>query len=148
MKVILQRVSQASVLVDDKVIGAIKKGYLLLVGVGKDDTEADCDYLARKVSQMRLFEDDEGKTNLDLEAVNGSILSISQFTLLANTKKGNRPSFIHAASPELGEKLYEYFNDSLINKGHVVEKGEFGALMQVSLINDGPATIILDSKDK
>lgn len=148
MRIILQRVSQASVFVDSKVIGAIKKGYLLLVGVSKDDTREDCDYLVRKVSQMRLFEDEEGKMNLDLEAVNGAILSISQFTLLANTKKGNRPSFINAASPELGESLYNYFNESLINRGHSVEKGEFGALMQVSLINDGPATIILDSKEK
>ncbi|AQS53157.1 D-aminoacyl-tRNA deacylase [Jeotgalibaca dankookensis] len=148
MKVIIQRVSSASVAVDGKTEGAIQRGFLLLVGVEEKDDETDVTYLARKISNLRVFEDDEGKMNLALNDVGGAILSISQFTLLANTKKGNRPSFIDAAKPEIGNKLYESLNDQLRNEGFDVQTGVFGAHMDVSLVNDGPVTIIIDSKNK
>lgn len=148
MKVIIQRVSSASVAVDGKTEGAIQRGFLLLVGVEEKDDETDVTYLARKISNLRVFEDDEGKMNLALNNVGGAILSISQFTLLANTKKGNRPSFIDAAKPEIGNKLYESLNEQLRNEGFDVQTGVFGAHMDVSLVNDGPVTIIIDSKNK
>lgn len=148
MKVIIQRVSSASVAVDGKTEGAIQRGFLLLVGVEEKDDETDVTYLARKISNLRVFEDDEGKMNLALNDVGGAILSISQFTLLANTKKGNRPSFIDAAKPEIGNKLYESLNEQLRNEGFDVQTGVFGAHMDVSLVNDGPVTIIIDSKNK
>lgn len=148
MKVIIQRVSSASVAVDGKTEGAIQRGFLLLVGVEEKDDGTDVTYLARKISNLRVFEDDEGKMNLALNDVGGAILSISQFTLLANTKKGNRPSFIDAAKPEIGNKLYESLNEQLRNEGFDVQTGVFGAHMDVSLVNDGPVTIIIDSKNK
>ncbi|WP_062532255.1 D-aminoacyl-tRNA deacylase [Jeotgalibaca dankookensis] len=148
MKIVIQRVSSASVAVDGKTEGAIQRGFLLLVGVEEKDDETDVSYLARKISNLRVFEDDEGKMNLALNDVGGAILSISQFTLLANTKKGNRPSFIDAAKPEIGNKLYESLNEQLRNEGFDVQTGVFGAHMDVSLVNDGPVTIIIDSKNK
>lgn len=148
MKVVIQRVSSASVAVDGKTEGAIQRGFLLLVGVEEKDDETDVTYLVRKISNLRVFEDDEGKMNLALNDVGGAILSISQFTLIANTKKGNRPSFIDAAKPEIGNKLYENLNEKLRNEGFDVQTGVFGAHMDVSLVNDGPVTIIIDSKNK
>lgn len=148
MRVVIQKVTQASVEIDKEIVGKIGKGFTLLVGVGQEDTSEDVAYLVRKISLMRVFEDEEGKMNLSLSDVKGAILSISQFTLLANTKKGNRPSFIEAAEPKLGEKLYQELNDLLVQKGFQVETGVFGEDMQISLVNDGPVTIILDSKNK
>lgn len=147
MKVVLQRVKSASVTIEDVVVGAINQGYLLLVGVGPDDTKEDVQYLARKISGMRIFSDETGKMNLSIHQVNGSILSISQFTLFADTKKGNRPSYTSAANPELAKSLYEELNVLLRDEhGIVVETGVFGADMQVRLVNDGPVTILLDTK--
>ena len=148
MRVVNQKVSEASVSVEGQSLGAIKKGFMLLVGVGQEDTEVDVDYLARKIANLRVFEDEQGKMNLALKDVAGEILSISQFTLLANTKKGNRPSFIEAAAPETGDLLYEKLNASLRAEGFTVKTGQFGAHMQVQLINDGPVTILIDSKNK
>ncbi|VTS17388.1 D-tyrosyl-tRNA(Tyr) deacylase [Streptococcus porcinus] len=147
MRVIIQRVTQASVSIDGEVAGAIKKGLLLLVGFGPDDTQDDLDYAVRKITQMRIFSDREDKMNLSLRDVKGSILSISQFTLFANTKKGNRPAFTDAANPDLAKNLYKRFNQMLADYCPV-EKGVFGADMQVSLNNDGPVTIILDTKQR
>ncbi|EGJ28086.1 D-aminoacyl-tRNA deacylase [Streptococcus porcinus] len=147
MRVIIQRVTQASVSIDGEVAGAIKKGLLLLVGFGPDDNQDDLDYAVRKITQMRIFSDKEEKMNLSLLDVEGSILSISQFTLFANTKKGNRPAFIGAANPDLAKNLYKRFNQMLAEYCSV-EKGVFGADMQVSLNNDGPVTIILDTKQR
>ena len=147
MKVVLQRVKSASVSIEDVVVGAINQGYLLLVGVGPDDTKEDVQYLARKISGMRIFSDENGKMNLSIHQVNGSILSISQFTLFADTKKGNRPSYTSAANPELAKTLYEELNVLLRDEyAIVVETGVFRADMQVSLVNDGPVTILLDTK--
>lgn len=147
MKVVLQRVKSASVTIEDVVVGTINQGYLLLVGVGPDDTKEDVQYLARKISGMRIFSDENEKMNLSIHQVNGSILSISQFTLFADTKKGNRPSYTSAANPELAKSLYEELNTLLRDEyGIVVETGVFGADMQVSLVNDGPVTILLDTK--
>ena len=148
MRVVIQKVSEASVSVEGQSLDAIKKGFMLLVGVGQEDTEVDVDYLARKIANLRVFEDEQGKMNLALKDVAGEILSISQFTLLANTKKGNRPSFIEAAAPETGDLLYEKLNASLRAEGFTVKTGQFGAHMQVQLINDGPVTILIDSKNK
>lgn len=148
MRVVIQKVSEASVSVEGEILGSINKGFMLLVGVGQEDDESDVAYLARKIANLRVFEDEQGKMNLALKDVGGAILSISQFTLLANTKKGNRPSFIEAAAPEVGDVLYENLNDSLRAEGFEVQTGKFGAHMQVHLINDGPVTIIIDSKNK
>lgn len=148
MRVVIQRVSKASVIVEDKENGNIGRGFLLLVGVEEEDTAEDVDYLTRKIANMRIFEDTEGKMNLSLKDVAGEILSISQFTLHANTKKGNRPSFIKAAKPEKAEQLYNELNDNLRLEGFKLETGVFGADMDVSLINDGPVTILIDSKNK
>lgn len=149
MRIIIQRTSQAEVRIDDQVVGQIGKGFLLLVGVTDGDTQADADYLAKKVAQMRIFEDTEGKMNLSLNEVEGQILSISQFTLYADCRHGNRPSFIKAARPEVAEPLYDYFNEVLRSKYDLhVETGRFGADMKVDFINDGPVTIILDSAEK
>ncbi|MGT2910118.1 D-aminoacyl-tRNA deacylase [Streptococcus cameli] len=147
MKVIIQRVSEAYVRIDENTVGAIQKGLLLLVGVGPDDTVEDVDYAVRKISQMRIFSDEAGKMNLSVQDIGGQILSISQFTLFAETKKGNRPAFTGAAKPDLARHLYEVFNEKL-SIFVPVETGEFGADMQVSLVNDGPVTIILDTKQK
>nr|WP_319218108.1 D-aminoacyl-tRNA deacylase [uncultured Trichococcus sp.] len=148
MRVVVQKVTEASVSVDGETIGKIGMGFMLLVGIGKDDAQEDVHYLARKVSNLRVFEDEEGRMNRSLKDVDGAILSISQFTLFADTKKGNRPSFINAAPPELGEALYQTFNESLRAEGFLVASGKFGAHMAVSLINDGPVTILIDSKNK
>lgn len=144
----IQRVSKANVVIDEKENGAIGRGFLLLVGVEEEDTKEDVDYLTRKISNLRIFEDEAGKMNLSLREVKGEILSISQFTLHADTKKGNRPSFIKAAKPQKAESLYEELNQNLRNEGFKVETGVFGADMAVSLINDGPVTILIDSKNK
>lgn len=148
MRIVLQRVTSAKVTVDEDVVGKINQGFLLLVGVKKGDTKAEADYLAKKVANMRLFEDEAGKINLALAAVEGEILSISQFTLLANTKKGNRPSFVEAEDPTDANRLYEYFNEQLRAYGLKVETGLFGADMAVESVNDGPVTIILDTDNK
>lgn len=148
MRIVVQRVKQASVKVDDKIVGEINNGFLLLVGVTHDDTSKDVDYLVNKIINLRIFEDDEGKMNLSLKQKNYDILSVSQFTLHADTRRGNRPSFINAARPEQAEKLYNEFNEKLKQQNIKVETGIFGAMMEVSLINDGPVTIIIDSKDR
>lgn len=148
MRVVIQRCSRAEVRIDGKTVGQIGKGFLLLVGVTDGDTEVQADLLAKKVAQMRVFEDAEGKMNLGLKEVNGAILSISQFTLYADCKKGNRPSFIRAARPEIAEPLYDYFNEKLRTEyGLHVETGRFGADMKVDFINDGPVTILLDTEE-
>ncbi|MBD3949292.1 D-tyrosyl-tRNA(Tyr) deacylase [Tuanshanicoccus lijuaniae] len=148
MRVIIQKVTSSQVTVDNEVVGKSGVGLLLLVGVTHDDQAEDIDYCVRKIINMRIFEDENQKMNLSLKDVNGSILSISQFTLYADTKKGNRPSFVHAAKPEQANALYEQFNEQLRQADVVVETGVFGAMMEVSLVNDGPVTIILDSKNK
>ena len=149
MRIVLQRVKSASVSIEGSVVGEIKQGFLLLVGVGPDDTRDDASYLARKIAGMRIFSDENGKMNLSIDQIEGKILSVSQFTLFADTKKGNRPSFTGAASPEAANKLYEEFNEILRTEyGLIVETGEFGADMQVSFVNDGPVTILLDTKNQ
>ena len=146
MRIVVQRSKNASVTVDEKVIGEIEKGLVLLVGVTHDDTIDDANYLADKIVNLRIFEDENGKMNLSLLDVGGSILSISQFTLYGDCRKGRRPNFMAAAKPEQALNLYQYFNQVLSEKNVVVETGEFGAEMDVALINDGPVTLILDSK--
>jgi D-aminoacyl-tRNA deacylase len=149
MKSIIQRVSQASVSVDNKIVGEIEHGFLILLGVGHDDSQVDIEYLVAKISQLRVFSDADGKMNLDLNAIGGSCLVISQFTLFADTKKGNRPSFISAAPPIMANELFEKFCVDLSSKiNKKLEKGIFGADMKVSLVNDGPVTIIIDTKNK
>lgn len=148
MRVVIQRCSRAEVRIDGKTVGQIGKGFLLLVGVTDGDTEVQANLLAKKVAQMRVFEDAEGKMNLALNDVDGAILSISQFTLYADCKKGNRPSFIRAARPEIAEPLYDYFNEKLRTEyGLHVETGRFGADMKVDFINDGPVTILLNTEE-
>ena len=144
MKIILQKVKKASVSVDNKVVGSIDKGYCLLVGVHKESTEEDAKYLAKKVAQARLFEDENDKINLSLKDVGGSILSVSQFTLYADTKKGNRPSFTNAAGAEKANALYEQFNKYLREEGVTVETGIFQTMMEVNIVNDGPITIVYE----
>ena len=149
MRIVLQRVKSASVSIEGLVVGEIEQGFLLLVGVGPNDTRDDASYLARKIAGMRIFSDENGKMNLSIDQVGGKILSVSQFTLFADTKKGNRPSFTGSASPEAANKLYEEFNEILRTEyGLIVETGEFAADMQVSLVNDGPVTILLDTKNQ
>ncbi len=147
MKIVIQRVKNASVEVDGNIVGQIGQGFLLLVGVAKGDTENEALALAEKISKMRIFEDENGKMNLSIADVQGSILSVSQFTLCADCRRGNRPDYMNAAPPQEANRLYELFNDTLAEKGFVVEKGIFGGDMKVSLINDGPVTIILDSNE-
>ena len=149
MRIVLQRVKSANVAIEGSVVSEIEQGFLLLVGVGSDDTRDDASYLARKIAGMRIFSDENGKMNLSIDQVGGKILSVSQFTLFADTKKGNRPSFTGAASPEAANQLYEEFNEILrMEYGLIVETGEFGADMLVSLVNDGPVTILLDTKNQ
>lgn len=148
MRIIVQRVSQASVTIEGKISGQINQGFLLLVGIEAEDTFEDADWLVGKISQMRIFSDEEGKMNLAIGDVNGELLVISQFTLFASTKKGNRPSFIKAARPEIAIPLYEHLIWSFKQLGITTQTGEFGADMKVSLVNDGPVTIIIDSKNK
>ncbi len=149
MKVVIQRVSQASVTIDNIVKASINKGYMILLGIEETDTIEDIDWLSKKIVGLRIFSDAEGKMNLDIKEVNGDILLISQFTLHAQTKKGNRPSYIKAARPEQAIPLYEQFIKQLsVDLGKQVFTGEFGADMKVALVNDGPVTIIIDSKNK
>ncbi|MFD1030527.1 D-aminoacyl-tRNA deacylase [Metaplanococcus flavidus] len=146
MRVILQRSKRASVTVDGTVTGEISSGYVLLVGVTHEDTKEDAEYCARKIAQMRLFEDEEGKMNRSIYDNGGDVLSISQFTLYGNIRKGRRPSFVEAARPDHAEPLWHYFNEVLRNEGLKVEEGVFGAMMDVELVNDGPVTMIVESK--
>lgn len=147
MKFVIQRVQHASVTVDQKVIGKIEKGFLVLIGVSNDDTKEIADKLVKKLVGLRIFEDENGKTNLSLADVDGSLLLVSQFTLYANCKKGYRPSFIEAGAPDMANEMYEYIIEECKKTIPVVEKGEFGADMKIELLNDGPFTIILDSDD-
>ena len=148
MKAVLQRVTHASVVVEGGLISEIKNGFLVLLGVDNTDTEKDADILSKKISGMRVFEDENGKMNLSLTDIEGSLLVISQFTLLADCRKGRRPSFINAGAPDMANHLYEYFCERIKNDGiEDVKKGIFGADMKVSLLNDGPVTILLDSKE-
>lgn len=146
MKLVIQRVTHASVTVDNNVIGKIGKGYMVLIGVSDTDTEEIADKMVDKMIKLRIFEDENGKTNLSLADVRGELLLISQFTLYANCKKGNRPSFIEAGSPDHANALYEYIIEKCKERVDVVEQGEFGAEMKVELLNDGPFTVILDSQ--
>ena len=148
MRVVLQRVAHASVTVDGEIIGKIQRGFLLLVGVTHDDAMEDMEYLVRKIVQMRIFEDEEGKLNRSIQDIGGEILSVSQFTLYADTKKGNRPSFSKAAPGDVALEMFEQFNGLLRDTGIPVETGQFGADMKVELLNDGPVTILLDSKNR
>lgn len=144
MRIVLQRVTSASVKVGGEIVGSIGTGFLLLFGVGHEDTEEDCRRLADKISGLRIFSDENDKINLDLDAVGGSLLVVPQFTLYADCRKGNRPNFIQAAKPEKANELYEYFVGYLRSKGRHVETGSFGADMKVELLNDGPFTVILE----
>ncbi len=144
MRVVLQRVNSASVTVDGSVCGKIGKGYLVLLGVGEGDTEADCRRLADKIINLRIFADENDKINLSLDQVGGELLVVSQFTLYADCRKGNRPNFIQAAKPDTAERLYEYFAEYCRSKGKHVETGIFGADMKVELVNDGPFTVVLE----
>lgn len=149
MRIVAQRVSEASVMINGEVKGSIEQGILILLGIEHEDNQDDADYLIQKISQLRVFGDHDGKMNLSIADVNGEFLIISQFTLHASTKKGNRPSYIRAARPEQAIPLYQYFIDQLKKTSQLsVETGEFGADMKVSLINDGPVTILMDSKNR
>jgi D-tyrosyl-tRNA(Tyr) deacylase len=149
MRVVLQRVASASVTVEDKIVGEIQKGILVLVGIEDADRQEDIDWLVTKITQLRIFGDENGVMNLSVEEVNGDVLVVSQFTLHAATKKGNRPSYIKAARPEVAIPMYEKFVNTLeIKLGKKVPTGIFGADMKVALLNDGPVTIIMDSKNK
>ena len=147
MRFVIQRVTESSVKVDGKVIGQIGKGFMVLIGVADSDTKEIADKMVKKMTGLRIFEDEEGKTNLSLDAVGGELLLISQFTLYANCKKGNRPSFIEAKNPEEANALYEYIIAECKKQIPVVETGSFGADMKVELLNDGPFTVIVDSKE-
>ena len=145
MRFVIQRVSESEVKVDGEILGKIGKGFMVLIGVSDSDTKEIADKMIRKMLALRIFEDEQGKTNLSLDEVEGELLLISQFTLYANCKKGNRPSFIGAGAPDMAEEMYEYIISKCKEQVRVVERGRFGADMKVSLVNDGPFTIILDS---
>lgn len=145
MKFVIQRVSHASVTVHEETIGRINQGYLVLIGVGKEDTREDADRLVKKMIGLRIFSDENGKINKSLKDVNGELLLVSQFTLYADCRHGNRPGFIEAAGPDMANELYEYIIESCKKEVAVVERGEFGADMKVELLNDGPFTILLES---
>ena len=147
MKIVLQRVSEASVTVDGEVVGQIGKGFLVLLGVQATDTEEIADRMVDKMSRLRIIEDENGKTNLSLADVGGELLVVSQFTLYADCRKGNRPSFIKAGPPEMADRLYEYAAERCRKYVKKVEQGRFGAHMKVSLVNDGPFTLVLDSEE-
>ena len=144
MKFVIQKVSQASVSVEGNCVGKIQKGFLVFVGIGKEDTKEIADQYIKKMVQLRIFQDENGKTNLSLTDVGGEVLIISQFTLYANCRKGNRPSFFDAGEPQMAEELYKYIIKKTKETIQVVESGEFGAMMQVSLVNEGPFTIVFD----
>ena len=144
MRLVIQRVTRAQVDIDGKTVGKIDKGFMVLIGITHNDTEQTADYLASKLCNLRVFEDENGKMNLSLKEVGGSLLLISQFTLYADCNGGNRPAFIDAARPDVAEPLYEYFCKKCAEKDIVVQKGIFGADMKVSLLNDGPVTIIME----
>lgn len=146
MRIIIQRVTEASVTVDQQIIGSIGQGVLLLVGFTDQDTEADLDYMVEKIINLRIFEDSQGKMNLSLADIKGELLSVPQFTLYADCRKGRRPSFINAARPETAIPMYEQFNKKIAQSGLLLQTGQFGADMKVALINDGPVTIMLDSQ--
>ena len=148
MKAVIQRVSEANVKVDGKMVGEISKGLLLLIGIDEEDEKNDADWLVQKILSLRIFGDEEGKLNRSVMDISGGILCISQFTLIADYKKGNRPSFIKAAKPEKAIPLFEYFKTEISKSGLKTESGIFGADMKVSLLNDGPVTIVMDSKTK
>ncbi|HIR30494.1 MAG TPA: D-tyrosyl-tRNA(Tyr) deacylase [Candidatus Faecousia faecavium] len=145
MRAVLTRVSSASVTIDNQVVGRIGKGFLILLGIGPEDTEAQCRYLAEKALSLRIFEDGQGKMNLGLDQVGGQVLVVSQFTLYGNCRKGRRPSFTEAAPPQLGNKLYEKFLSICAELGYPPQHGQFGADMKVASVNDGPVTLILDT---
>ena len=147
MIVVIQRCSRGKVTVSNKVVGQISHGLVILLGVQKNDTEKDADYLVHKISGLRIFSDENDKMNLSIKDMGGSALVISQFTLCGDTKKGRRPSFIQAAAPEDGNRLYEYFMSELEREGVPVQSGEFGAMIDVVLVNNGPVTFVLNSKD-
>lgn len=147
MKFLIQRVTHAKVSVNDAIVGSIQNGFLVFVGICESDTQEIADKLIKKLLGLRIFQDSEGKTNLSLSDVNGELLIVSQFTLYADCRKGNRPSFVHAGAPEHANKLYEYILNQCRESGYHVEQGEFGADMKISLLNDGPFTIILDSEE-
>lgn len=146
MRFVVQRVSESEVRVDGRSLGKIGKGFLVLIGVADSDTKEIADKMVKKLLGLRIFEDEQGKTNLSLDAVNGELLLISQFTLYANCKKGNRPSFIEAGAADMASDMYEYIIGKCKEQVRIVERGQFGADMKVSLVNDGPFTIILDSE--
>lgn len=146
MRVVIQRTKEASVTIDGSIVGQIPSGFMLLVGITHEDTKEDADYLANKIVNLRIFEDENEKMNLSLKDVSGQILSVSQFTLYGDCSKGRRPSFAGAAKPDIAEVLYDYFNEKLRSYDVVVETGQFGAMMDVSLVNDGPVTLIMESK--
>jgi D-aminoacyl-tRNA deacylase len=149
LKAVIQRVSDAQVVVNEEIVGKIGRGFLVLLGVGHEDGQEDIDYLISKISQMRIFNDSDQKMNLNLKDISGYCLVVSQFTLFADTRKGNRPSFVKAAKPEIAREIYQRFLDQLsISISQKVESGVFGADMKVSLTNDGPVTIILDSRER
>ncbi len=145
MRAVVQRVRSGSVTVDEKITGQIGKGFVVLLGVGKEDTEKDADYIADKVTNLRVFEDENGKMNLSLADVDGEVLSVSQFTLFGDCRKGRRPGFTEAGDPETANRLYQYFNEKLRGNGVHVEEGIFQADMLVDIQNDGPVTLLLDS---
>lgn len=148
MRAVVQRVSRASVEIENKTVGEIEQGLVVLLGINTEDQKKDAEYLAKKIPELRIFEDRQQKMNLSLREINGEILAISQFTLYADTRKGRRPSFIKAALPEKAEPLYQYFIELLKNENIPVEQGVFGAMMNVKIFNQGPVTIILDSEDR
>ena len=147
MKIVIQRVLEASVKIDGNIYGQIGKGYLLLIGVSNEDTKQIADKMLEKIAKLRIFEDENGKTNLSIADVGGEVLAVSQFTLYADCKKGNRPSFINAGKPDMAEELYLYMLDKCRELFGTVQCGQFGADMKVSLVNDGPFTIVLDSNE-
>ena len=148
MKIVIQRVTEANVKVEGKIVGEITKGLLLLIGIDEEDEKTDADWLVQKILNLRVFGDEEGKLNLSVTDISGEIICISQFTLIADYKKGNRPSFIKAAKPDKAIPLFEYFKTEIAKSGLKTESGIFGADMKVSLLNDGPVTIVMDSKTK
>ena len=148
MKAVIQRVKSASVSVDDKIIGEIAAGFLILLGVEQSDTQDDLNYLVKKTIGLRIFKDDNKNMNLSIQDVGGKALVVSQFTLCADTSRGRRPSFIKAANPEEADSMYQQFCEQLTMNNLSVQRGRFGAMMDVSLVNDGPVTIILDSREK